>query len=271
MNDGYPNKKNEPLTESEWKQVAQFAMKQYFSERHKEKPWYRENITEENVLSEFQKVSGPPISISALQALWKETDGLEKSFKGMGKPDPDPVGVYLSREKNNPNKGAHENWENTINSLRPVFGDITRAMIGKIAIRALEKVRVLFEDVDVNDMLPEEELVLMERIQTGRIRAAKWYAATLWEYAGKVSRFLRLLKKMKIISRTEHDLVAEDEFQMLCVMAYWKPEEIEEFLLDDIEDDNNLLKTFQNTVSKQVFSRIKREAEDEVEDEVAQA
>ncbi len=268
MNGNRPTKKkNNNLTDKEWKQAAQYAVRQYFSEEHKDKPWYREGVTEESVLLELKKPSGP-ISISSLGELWKDKTSLQKSFeKSKQSFEPQFVEDYLNRDREVANKPSYENWENTIKSMRSSFGDITRAMIGKISDNGMEKVRLLLNNIDVNEMSAEQEIILMEKIEVGRVEAAKWYAATLWDYAGKVSRFLKLLKKMKILSRTEYELVTEDEFQLLSLLAYLKPKEIQVFLLDDIDDDNNILKTFQNTVSRRVFSRIK--LEEEVEEDLA--
>lgn len=264
-NHQFKKKNSQELTDKERKQMAEYAVRHYFSDANKTAPWYREGVTEENVLEEIEKPSSP-ISSYALAELWRESSTLQRSFQRQ-KPEPSQqlVEDYLNREKGEPKRLSYENWEVTINSLRSQFGNITRAMIGKIALKALDKAKYLLGGVNIIEMSPEEEIVLMEKIQNGKVSAARWYAATLWDYAGKIGHFLKLLRKMKIISKTEFELITEDEFQTLSVLAYLKPEEIQAFLLDDIEDDNNILKTYQNTVSRRLYAGMKQHLEDEVD------
>lgn len=259
----YPSLENrKPLTDREREELAAYAMRHYFSDKQAEKPWYRPEVTAENVLEELRKPSSP-ISPICLEDLWRDKVSLEGL--ALNRLDaPQTVEVYLARESNE--SPSYEKWETTINSMRNEFGGITRAMIAKIASKGLSKIRWLFNGVEPENMSPEDDLLLDDKINQARKKTAFWFSRMLWEHSGKVMRFLVMLQSKGVLTRTEFELITEDEFQTLCALAQLKQEEIADFLLDDIEEDNNLLRTFQNAVSHFVFADMRlaiRSNEDE--------
>lgn len=255
------------LTVAEHEALAAYAVKHYFSENQVDKPWYHPGVNQENVLDEFSKSTGP-ISLGSLVELWKQKNSIQASiFRKIDQPQ--VVESYLRREnkKNERDRTPNSEWEVTLNSMRVEFGNITRAMIAKITKKGLQKALYLLDGIDPNDMSDLDEILLNERIEKARIQAAEWYSHHLWEYAGKISRFFKFLKQNRVLTKTEIDLISEDEFQTLSMLAYLKPKEISGFLLDDIEENENLIKTFQNAVSRFAFLGAKLPSLDDEDDE----
>lgn len=261
----YPSITNRlPLTDKERAQLAAYALRQYFSEKQVGKPWYRPGVTVDNVLEEFTKPTSP-ISPIFLVELWKDKVSLEGLNSKRKRPAEQTVESYLNREKAVP---TYEKWDIKINSMRGDFGGITRAMIAKIASKGLSKISWLLDGVSPEDMSPEADLLLDEKIDRVRQETAIWFAKNLWEHAGRVMRFLAKLNSRGILTKTEFELVTEAEYQTLCELAHLKQEEIVPFLLCDIEEDDNLFRSYQNAVSYFIFADMRlaaRSSEDEDE------
>jgi hypothetical protein len=244
--------KKKPLTKDQREEMAAYALKHYFSDKQRGKSWYQEGVTTETVFIELMK-PGSPISLRDLESLWREKTSIRRSFFNREE-ELDPVEEYLLHRDNEPT--GYSKSEATLNSIRGEFG-ITRAMVAKIASKGLAKVRYMLGGISPEDMTAEDAILLNERIDKARRKAAFWFSYTLWEHCGKVTRFFKLLMSKKILTKTEIDLITEDEFMTLTILAQLKPKEIEAFLLDDIEEDENLIKTFQNTVSSLAFAEMK--------------
>jgi hypothetical protein len=241
------------LTALERTKIAEYALRHYFSENQKGKPWYRPGVTTDTVFAELRKPNSP-ISIGSLIELWREKESLRSSiFRRVDREQ--TVEDYLNREEGV--TFTNERWEYSSEMIRRELDGIARAMIARISSSGLEKIRFLLNGTSIEDLSAKEQISLNEKIDNARAIAAKWFAKELWAHAGKVSRFLKLMKRKKMLTKNELALMTEEEFQFLCKLAYLKPSQIESILLDDIEKEDNAIKAFQNAVSHFAFFEMR--------------
>jgi hypothetical protein len=167
----------------------------------------------------------------------------------------DMVGNYLSRDKNESSIPNYNKGEATLHEMSDELGNITATMVNKIFTSAAEKLRLLTGGTSPEDMEDEALTKLLARIDQAREEAAKVYAVALKGHQGNIQAFLDAEVKAQHMTGTERESVTSLEIQFLTALAEMEPEEIIRALLADIEEDDNIFKTFQNAASKRVFPR----------------
>lgn len=231
-------------TEKELLSLAEFAWKTYFSpEKNKTKPWYDSSVTTENVLDQFVG-SKSPISPKNLVELWKLIPKLSKSLHSK-RVQRDLDSLTKSLRLNSFYGSQAPNL--TFRDLKSKLGNITTTMVNKIFLSGTQKIKHLTKGVPPDEMDPVEFADLMKRIDICRQEVAREFAKSLKESNKDIKSFL-----LKFLTKVEISWVSEEEIEALIQLSGYEEELVVEMLLSDIEEDDNLFKTFQNAVSKEI-------------------
>jgi hypothetical protein len=247
--------KRKSLTQENLKALAAWALQTYFGEKSRGQRWFCEGLTEETVLNEFTK-SCSPISPVHLVELWKAIPGIQKGLRAIdAEKDIDMVAAYLGRDKSEPQIPNYNKGDATLHEMSAELGTITATMVNKIFTGGAEKLRTLTGGASPEDLEDDVLTEIMEKIDRSRALAADIFAKSLLAHAGNIPAFLDSELKVHHLTRTEREAVGEDEIQCLLALSELTHEEIVRALLVDIEEDENLFKTFQNAASKLIHPR----------------
>lgn len=241
------------FTEDDLTRMAQWIVRRYFREEDAKKPWYKPGVTEETALMELLEPSFP---LTPLQAsdMWRL---LPVIGAGLGKDDLDEeleaVRVYLGRDKLAVNIPKYNKGDSTLAEMAEELGDITPTMVNKVFINGARKLRELTGGVSPEDMNERDLESLLIRIDETREEAAIEFASALKACNGDIQAFLDGQLKAHHLSKTERISVTRDEIQFLGILSTLDIFEIENALLADLEEEDNLFRTFQNAASKKLF------------------
>jgi hypothetical protein len=247
-----------------------WIMRAWFNpERNSKSAWYAENLTQETVLDHILRNPKFPYSPSQLVEIWKAIPSIQRGLNSANSSD------EISAVENT--MGVYKKGEQTLSTIGAELGDVSATMVKKIGDGAEEKIKKFYGAKSPYDLSIEEEEEMINTVDQARSDAAVEFAATLVASAGNIKAFFDVLVKGQILSSNEVGLISAEEFQALYSLSmmnfetmdketvedlvangYTIEDLIEEILVEDLEDDENVFKTFQNAVSKKVFPPGKR-------------
>lgn len=245
-----------------------WLMDKYFGPQHSSKPWYKPGITVDNVLGRLMDKDSP-ISLKGAVEVWNSMPFLKRGLEALGDEELlkklemggfDDEDLEKAEEELEDQKPVmptkyHRSELDTESELAKEFG-VTKQMIHQIAVNAMNKIRRLTGGVDVADMTPEQLKTLKGKIAAIRNRAADEYSHLLKTFADNIDRFFDALLTKQIIGPSEVEKMKEEESEALSHLATKPVEDIKEILLTDIEEDDNLFKSFQNYVAKTLIKMV---------------
>lgn len=242
---------------------AGWLMRQYFdADKHSNKVWYDNKVTKDNVLEYVTEMSSTgvfPQSPKSLYELFKLKGQLQTSMGRLEKSgELDAVLDYLDDEEDEEeeDKTTYQTGEVSLKDIGSELGGITATMVNKLAASGMDKFRTLAPG-GLDQMDGDELEAFLKKINSARIAAAEDFVQRLAS-ASSVGAFLKGLQKNQILSPTDMKLIGKAELDGLRMLQQREPELAKQMLLQDIQDDDNLFKSYQAMVSKRVFPPKKR-------------
>ena len=239
------------LSDKQVDELRSWAFRVYFGERNQNKPWYDSKITESTVLRVFTLLNSPISPISLIE-LWLALPSLQRDLSSMEDKDLNLVATYLGRDR----KVCIPKYNNGDASLRDMASTlhVTSTMITKIFSSSSEKLRILTNGLPFDEINEDVTIELLDRIKLIQEKAANEYAFHLWRAEDPIA-FLRNLVEKTILTENEWADVSIHEIEALRLLLEMKFENAIEVLLLDLEDEDNIFKSFQNFASRRLFPR----------------
>jgi hypothetical protein len=238
----------------EKRNFSQWLIRQYFdSEKNENSPWYCENINPENVVLKLKsgEIKNFPYTFSEISHMWKLIDSVKKSFKD--KPEESQPSEYEVGGK----KMKYQTGEVTLRDIgKNISGGVTPTMINNILFSGTSKLKKLIGNVALDDMGVKESRDLDIRIMKIRKEASRLYSKELLESGGDINKFFCEINRKKIVSKSETKYASKTEIDGLGLLASKESRIAQAILLEDLENNDNIFKTFQSAVSKKAFLEI---------------
>ena len=236
-----------------------WVMRQYFDpQKHANEIWYDPSVTEKNVLEKVTQSSKKgifPNSPKALMDLWKLKGQLASS---LGTLEAEEAKLAAQDAKDaEPDKAQYQTGEVSLKDIGKELGGVTPTMINKLGASAMEKFRNIAGGKSIQDLDSDELETFLTKIQNARSEAADEFVAELIS-SKSVFDFMQGLAKRQILTPTDLKIVKKQELDGLKILMRKDPERVKLILLQDIQEDDNLFKSFQASVSKKVFPAGKR-------------
>ncbi len=236
--------------------LAAWLIRQYFNpQKHSDKVWYDDSVTEDNVLEYISDMGNNfPLTPAEVADMWRSMKSLKSS---MAQISDDEYAQIPDDEEQEKEKGKYQTGDVSLKDIGEELGGLTPTMVNKLASSGQEKMskilKTSLEDIDDEDLDN-----VINQIYDARYNAAEEFANALKESAGNVTAFLKQLMKKQYLSSSEAKSLSDEERQGLEILAEKDPENIRAILLQDIEEGHNMFKTFQAMVSKKIFPPKKR-------------
>lgn len=241
------------------KAFAAWIMRQYFNpEKHGDKIWFDDSVTVDNALEYVTKMGENgvfPQSPKALSELWKLKGQLTSAIGAMDKSG--ELDAAVEDEEEAEEKVTYQTGEVSLKDIGAELGGVTPTMVNKLAASGMEKFRAITGGKPLRDLDSDELEAFLKKIHDARLTAVEEFTSELLA-AKSVADFLKGLAKRQILSPTDLKLITKSELDGLQVLREKDPERIKLILLQDIQDANNIFKSFQAAVSKKVFPPKKR-------------
>lgn len=227
------------------KELSEWLMRYYFSDKRKDTAWYNPDVTVDNVLAYVSDVrSGFPSSPFEVCDDWY----IKKSLKGdLDLIDDEPKPVKVKKE------AIYNTGDVSLKEIGDELHGITAMMAQKIETSAWDKFRLM------TGATREGLDAAMELINQAHIDVANQFVEHLRAANNSVQNFLEIIKKNYQISPGEMlDIKTNPELKMISYMFNQADEDIIDYLRGDIDRDNNRMKSFQTMVSKHLYPSKKR-------------
>lgn len=243
---------------------AAWLMRQYFNpEKHSDKVWYDDEVTKDNVLDYVTQMSSTgifPQSPKSLYELYKLKGQLQSSMGRLDKSgELDAISDYLDDEEDEEEeeqKTTYQTGEVSLKDIGQELGGITATMVNKLAASGMDKFRALAPG-GLEKMDGDELEAFLRKVNEARKEAAEDFVKRLTA-SSSAEEFIKGLKKSQILSPTDLRLISKAELDGLRMLQQREPELSKQMLMQDIQDDDNLFKSYQAMVSKKVFPPKKR-------------
>lgn len=226
----------------------------YFGPSRSGERWYDPNVTVDNVLDQLVKPKSP-ISPKGAVEVWKHMPAIKKGLSAAdADKDLDTVAALVGGDEGE----KYTKGDATLKAMSKSLGGVTPTMVNKIFAGGAEKIKKLTGGVNPEDMGDEDLAALSQRIDVARQETAVDFAKLLKASRGNTKKFLDGLVKSQVLTAGELGLLTDEEVGALTMLAGKPENEIQAALLADIDEDDNVFKTFQNAVAKRVFPAGKR-------------
>lgn len=227
------------------KELSEWLVRYYFSDKRKDTAWYNPDVTVDNVLAYVSDVrSGFPSSPLDVCDDWYIKKSLKSDFDLI---DDEPKPVKVKKE------AIYNTGDVSLKEIGDELHGITAMMAQKIETSAWDKFKLMTgasrEGLDA----------AMEVINQAHIDVANQFVQHLRAANNSVQKFLDIIKKTYQISPGEMlDIKTNHELKMINYMFNQSDEDIIDYLRGDIDRDNNRMKSFQTMVSKHLYPSKKR-------------
>lgn len=233
-------------------EFKKWILRQWFSNAKKGSPWYSSKVNEKNVLDYVSTNRSFPITPVQLVTMWKDKKSL-KSLLPAATKEIDQAQAADDEEKREYNKAA----EVTHGQVGKELG-VTGQAAAYFEQDGMNKFRQLYGG-DPSKMEPEEIEALNAKIDEAREKTARIFADALKSSGGDMAKFSSALNAKGLLPKSHG--FSKDERQALQYLAkQYKAAQIEQLLLADIEEDDNLFKSFQMSVARMVFPDKRRKS-----------
>jgi len=244
------------------KAFSAWIMRQFFnSQKHANKVWYDPSVNEDNVLEKVSELSSEglfPTTPKALTGTWKMKAQLSKS---MGEMDREEKKAAKDAAKDaidsDENRVKYKTGEATLKDIGAELGGVTATMVNKIGSKAMEDFKKLNFGKRPGALSPVEKEDQEQKIDNARTDAADEFVDLL-HAASSVEDFLDTLKRNRVLSTMDLKIIKPEEVDGLDILKFKNPDRAKLILMQDIEEDDNLFKTYQSSVYRKVFPAGKR-------------
>ncbi len=227
-----------------------WIMNSWFNpEKHSGKVWFNAMVTPEMILGFITENPKFPYTPNQLADMWKTMPHIRRGLtSASADSDIEAVEVTIGT--------TYKKGEQTLSSIGLELGDVSATMVKKIGDTAEEKVKRFYTELASDSCIEEENALKL--LDDARLHAAVEWATLLKNSEGNINAFFGFLVKAQILSIHEVGLLNPNEIDAILMLYQMEQEVIEEILIEDIEEDDNIFKTFQNAVSKRIFPGGKR-------------
>jgi len=150
---------------------------------------------------------------------------------------------------------TYKTGEKTLLEIGKEMGGLTPTMVNKILDHGFEKMKMLL-NIDAANGNQLKFDYITKKIFAIRKKTANFYVRKLKESNGEPTKFLKRLKQERLISKFDLKNIKQQEIDGIKILNEYDNKISEQILLEDIETDNNIFKTYQSTVSKNLFLEI---------------
>jgi hypothetical protein len=235
-----------------------WALRVYFGEKNRNKPWYSTEVTKESVLDRFFLASSP-ISPENLLNLYLELPALRKALQSFDSKNREEAALDTDADE----QVTYISGEITLKQIADKLGGITGTMVNKLFQSGIEKMKQMTGNVHPEEIEPDDWYIFEKKVNQAVEVTSLRYAILLFASRNH-EEFLDTLIAESIITQKEAKLVSQDEKDGLDILRNEYPVEITSLILaSDYEEDESLFSTFQSAVSKQLFPRRKKAQRDE--------
>ena len=155
----------------------------------------------------------------------------------------------------------YQTGEKTLKIIGKRLG-VTPTMINRLHNSAIEKTRTLTYNKPLEFFTPEEDQEFFNFIDICRSEALYKFVDLFKKADLDIYDFLLLLKKQQFITNNDIKLMSEQEIESLVLVKELikenELEKIKSLLDEDINQDDSILLTYQNIISRVAFPNKKR-------------
>ena len=156
-------------------------------------------------------------------------------------------------DKNNYSSSDYHTNVDSVKHITKHFPGLKDFQIRKLLELTARKVKYFTKNKYFERMSDKEITFLVHAIEVAREETAKKYAKKLKNSSNDIHQFLNILVKTNLLSEYDSKYVTQKEIDGLSMISSYPQDIIESILLEDIDDFNNLFKTFQNAVASHFF------------------
>lgn len=227
--------------------LINWAFKTFYSDP--KATWYDPNVHPGNVLSAF-KTPKTPITFFALMKLWNLKKELQSNRNLKERKSSNSSLRTPKLPPKNPRIYSNESMSN----ISKEIGCMNHSAIQTTISTGIEKIKKLTKNKSWKDVPEEEFEKLNNLIDEVRKISAKEYVHILNYFKkGKISKFLEYLVQSDNMTKKDLKFVSVEEIEALYTLSKLKDYKMKELLLRDIENEDNVFKTYQNLVSRNIF------------------
>lgn len=240
------------LSKNELPEFKKWILRQWFSDAKKGQRWYSPKVDESNVLEYVSTNKSFPVTPVQIVTMWKDKKSL-KSLLPAATKEIEQAQAEDEELRREYNKDGEETFHNISKDL-----GITHQATAYIEQDGFNKFRQLFGG-NPNDIEPEKLDALNSKIEEARAKAAKAFATKLAATKGDMAKFGAEMNALGFFPKG-HAFSREEREALQYIAKQYKPEQIEELLQADIEEDDNLFKSYQMAVARTVFPDKRRKS-----------
>ena len=146
---------------------------------------------------------------------------------------------------------TYQTGEVTLTKIGKKLGNLSPTMVNKILDKGYKKFKYIF--------IPNGKENILGSLEQIRIKVAKKYvkAMSRQKMQTNADEILKGLCKEQVIGKHDTKYISQREKDALVILAEYNEDVMEAILLEDIEQDDNLYKTFQTAISKAAFKKGK--------------
>lgn len=234
--------------------LCAWLMRQYFNpEKDKEKIWYSDTVTESNVLDYISDRQNQfPLTPTEVADMWRNMKSLKSSMAQIS----DYEYSQIPDDEDKQEKGKYQTGDVSLKEIGEKLGGLTPTMVNKLANSAQEKMNKLLQE-SLEDIDDENLEQVIGTIYQARFDAAEEFVSELHKTAD-VDTFLKQLMKKQYLTTNEAKTLSQTERNALQILMEKDFNTIQAILLQDIEETDNLITTFQAMICKKIFPPGKR-------------
>ena len=243
------------------KEFSAWLVRQFFSHKSRTKIWYDPSVNETNVLEKISELTQKgvfPATPKALVSTWNMKGQLNKAMGEMDREEKTAARKAAKADSSSDeDKVKYKTGEVSLRDIGQELGGVTPTMINKLGAKAMEDFKTLNFGKRPETLTPAEKNQQFEQTEQARHDAAEEFAELLHNSAS-VEEFLNTLKRNMVLSPMDLKTITPEELDGLEILKEKDPERAKLILIQDIEEDDNLFKSYQSAVYRKIFPAGKR-------------
>lgn len=238
------------LQGAEKKAFRQWILRQWFADKNKSSRWYDASIGEDNVLNYISRGGNFPLTPVQLFTMWKDKKSLKTLLPAAEKEMAD-----MDAEDEAEHRQYNTSAEVPYKDVAKVLG-VSGQMTQNIELGGYDKFRTLMGK-SAEQMDGGEIEDLNKRITTARKDAASTMAKAIKASKGEPRALMSALHSAGLVP-SSHSVSGTERQAIKYLADTYDEGQIRELLMADIEEDENIFKTYQMAVARTVFPDKRR-------------
>lgn len=238
------------LQGAEKKAFKQWVLRQWFADKNKSAKWYDPEVDEDSVLNYISRSGVFPLTPVQLFTMWKDKKSLKTLLPAAEKEMAD-MEAEDEEERRRYNTAADVPYKDVAKVLG-VSGQMTQ----NIELGGYDKFRSLMGK-SVEELDGDEVENLNQKINVARKSAAHSVAKAIKGSKGDPRKLMSALHGEGLVP-SSHAISGEERQAIKYLADNYNEEQIRSLLMADIEEDENIFKTYQMAVARTVFPDKRR-------------